>query len=90
MSLENDLREVGTKYLTVDGQAALEIYIKDGESRMAQVLLLGAIDRNWIKGRITDDVARVLYQKIGLPPEDSARLRNSNKYWNGTNLDGKL
>jgi len=69
------LRLLSLKHLNRKGQEDVNALIEDGQSDMARVYLLGAIDGRWSAKNITDAEARADYDTLGLDSDEVCRLR---------------
>lgn len=70
------LRELAAKHLCPSAQTNVEINIQDGELKLASVCILGAIDCLWYNRQISDREAREDINKLGIDPEERARIRS--------------
>ena len=78
ISTENRLRAVGRQCLNKAGRDQLEEHLALGNIERARIYLLGAVDSLWFEKELSNEEARVLYVEIGMPPEESAQLRQRN------------
>lgn len=69
------------KVLNETGQDAIAEFLNNGNEQRAKEYLLGAVDRLWSEGQITDEEASAHYAALKVPQEDAARLRQGSKAW---------
>lgn len=72
---EDRIRELGETHLNEAGLEILEGLLSDGKLESAKYMLLGALDRTWKDGKMSTEEVQVLYAELGIPPEDSSRVR---------------
>lgn len=80
-NIEQQLLDMAEKYLNEEGKTDVQIHIADGEIGAAKKYLLGAVDRLWQNGGISDEEAREAYAIIGISPEDASQIRQKSGKW---------
>lgn len=71
------ISEISGHVLNQQGQFDVAELLEDNEIEQAKYYVLGAIDRLWEDGELTDEEARKHYNKLGVPGETAAQLRQN-------------
>jgi hypothetical protein len=69
------LKELSRKYLSENEQPNIDFYLEIREVEIVSAYILGAIDKRWREGNLSDEKAKEDILKLDFGPRDMKDLR---------------